>query len=221
MEQNHINILTLKKLILIVSNDTKRAFIDKDARCFFFEKPSDADKFCTAVKGTSKENKDAMTKSFFCTELYSLGARQIVVQLRDGMTYDIPIEKSDCAKQYYNEKTNLTLTLLQETKEKKYLREMKSAVYIVPIVIESRTKKMYPVIHYCQMVSHDNKYTVVFTTLKEFEAWNKDQKEEWSSLEMDIMQINRFRKGNKLLINPLSDKVTLNNKHIRTMLPKE
>ena len=74
---------------------------------------------------------------------------------------------------------------------------------------------------YAYIPNDANKYYILFTTLQEFEKWNKDKKEDWKPLEINIRDFGRIRKGSPIVINPANDKQIFTDKDIKKMLSKK
>jgi hypothetical protein len=66
----------------------------------------------------------------------------------------------------------------------------------------------------------DTKYYVLFSKLSEFEEWNKTQSDEWKPMELDLRKFGRIRDESPVIINPLTDKLILDNKQLNTIYRK-
>ena len=218
MEQKYVNLLTLTEYYLVSSTITDKPYIDEALNCYLFTKKSDAEAFSGELKDTKVL--DAKTYRLqFITELYGYGVKNIRVMTRESKFSNIPVEKADAAKQYANPETCRNLILLKQTLKKKYAKALKKGMFIAPILIDPRFEKRYPELHYSYATFDGNdRYYVLFTTLKEFEKWNAEQPQDWKPVEMQLYKVGRIRKNNSVLINPLSDKVILQDRQISEIL---
>lgn len=218
MDKENTSLLTLPEYFLIESVLTKKPYFDEEARCYLFEKKSDAQAFSDEIKDT----KIAEPKHYrlqFITELYGYGAKGIRIMQRDNVFKDIPVEKGDAKKRYFNPEASLNITLLKQTSKKKYAKALKKAHFLAPVLIDPRFTKRYPELHYsCAVTDDDSRFYILFTTLKEFDEWNNAQPQDWKAVEMQLHKVGRIRKGNSILINPLSDMIILQDKQIMEIL---
>ncbi len=220
MTQENINLMTLHEYHLIMSSITKRPYLDIDNSCYMFELESEADVF---VKNT--ENVFAAAPAYykqmtFCTEFYSLGIRLIHVKIRQNKDFvDIPVEKIDTKKQFFNPLAVQNICRLKQTNQTKYLRNLKDVSFFVPVLIDMRIPKQYPCLHYSYATFNgSDQHYLLFATIQEFETWNKEQENKWKPMEVSLSTIGRIRGKNPILINPLSDRVILTDRHINAAI---
>lgn len=216
MEQEYIDLLTLNEYYLIMSAKTGKPYMDRDYSCYMFELHSDAETFCTEIPDTISAESKNYKQIEFCTGFYSYGIRNIKVFPRGKTCINIPLGINDVKKQFYNSEANGLVYRLKQTSEKKYLRELKNVPLFAPVLINPRLPKQYPDIHYCYATfsGSDSVYYILFTTLQEFEQWNKEQKENWRPLEVSLSKFQQIRNGKSILINPVKDKLILTDKQI-------
>lgn len=215
MKQEYINILTLKEYFLIMSTLTKKPYLDKNYGCYMFETRSDADAFTKEIQGTYYEEARTFKQIHFCTEFYSYGITSIHVQERGKEIIIVPVEKEDVRKQFYNADANKLIYRLKQTSEKQYLRKLNNVSFFAPVFIEKRLPKQHPSIHYCYATFTGNDvYYILFSTLQEFELWNKEQVRDWKPLEISLSKFSQIQKGKPVLINPIQDKLILTNQQI-------
>ena len=216
MIQEHINLLTLKEYFLIISDITGKPYIDKDYGCYMFEVKSDAKAFTDGIENTSFDDARTYKQMTFCTEFYSYGISTIHVKSRANEEFvDIPVEKEDAKKQFFNPEAHRMILRLQQTKQKQYLRGMGRLKFISPVLLDARLPKQYPGIHYSYAtITQSDKYYILFSTIQELKQWNEEQENKWNSLEVTLETFGRVRKENPVFINPLSNKLILNDKQI-------
>lgn len=218
MEQEHVNLLTLTEYFLIKSEKTKKPYTDEDGSCYLFETKSDAEVFCKNLSDIKIEN-PKMYRMQFIAEIYGYGIRQIKVKQRNKDCKTIPVDKKDVRRQFSNPEASYNVMMLNQTRKKKYARELKNVSFITPVMIDPRFIKRYPEMHYSFATTDgNNRFYVLFTSLKEFEDWNKEQEQDWKPVDMKLQKVGRIRKNNHILINPLSDKIILQDKQINEIL---
>ena len=217
MTQDNINLLTLRQYYLVMSSHTQKPFLDSGNGCYMFEVKSDADIFVKRVAYVFLAEPKYYVQKNFCTEFYSYGIETIHAKTRKNDDYiDIPVEKEDAKKQYYNPAASRAVYQLKQTRQTKYLRMMKDLSFFVPVLIDLRLPKQYPVMHYSYATFNGaDKNYLLFTTIQEFDDWNKEQGEKWKPMEVNLTTFGRIRVGNFVMINPMSDKLLLTDKQIR------
>lgn len=210
-------ILTLRRYHLILSSFTHKPYLDKDFCCYMIEDPSEAKAFTEKTVDTYYDEQAYYKQINFCTEFYSYGISAIKVKTRQQTEYTtIPVERLDAKKQYYNPEANRLILRLLETKQKQYLRDMKSVVFLSPVVLDPRHERQYPGIHYSYATTNQtDKYYLLFSTMQEFDTWNAEQEKKCVPLEVDLDTFTRIRHQDPVIINPASDKLILNDKQIK------
>lgn len=215
MESTYINTLTLKEYHVIKSKKTSRPYVDINNGCYLFELRSEAENFTKQIKDTEFDNARYLKQAVFCTEFYSYGIDEIHVKGARQKEIVIPLSANDVARQFYNRETIRSLLRLKQTGKKQYLYELKNAFFISPVIIDPRPEKQYPIMHYSYAsTTNKNTYFILFTTIQEYNLWNKEQKESYKPLKIRLHQFRNIRKQNPVLINPMSDKIVLNDKQI-------
>ena len=218
MEKDDINLLTLKEYYLVESLLTQKPFFDEKMRCYLFEIKSDASAFCKDMKNV--KILDAKTyRTLFVSELYGYGATSIRIKPRNGGFKDIAVDNDIKQRKYLNPETCKNIIMLRQTSKKKYARNLKNGKFLSPVLIDPRYVKKYPEIHYSYATfNNDSRYYILFTTLEEFEDWNEEQPQDWKPVELQLHKVGRIRKKNSVLINPLSEKIVLDDSLIREIL---
>lgn len=204
----------------ILSSKTKKPYIDDDNNCYIFDTLIDANKFVSNIKNAEISDLELIKSGLFISKLYSLGIDNI--KLKQGVSNSyvtIPVEKEDCKKRYYNRETTRNIVKLKQYSDKSYLRLLKDGTFISPIYIEPRLPQRYGTLKYPFAKTPDSKkYFILFTDLEEFNKWNEDQSQKFKPLEVNLIKEERIRNNNPVIINPLSDKLVLNNAYIKEAL---
>lgn len=218
MEAKLMNLLTLQEYHLITSEKTSKPYVDQYGCCYLFYIRSDAEKFSSQIPGTKVENARSFRMQFI-TELYGYGIKGIKLKQKDDKFELIPVEKADAKREYTNQLASLNTLLLKQTSKRKYMKELKEAVFLAPVLIDPRIEKRYPEMHYSYATFDGNdKYYCLFTTLSEFSQWNITQEQDWKPVEMPLYKIGRIRKHNPVIINPTSDAVILSDKQLAEIM---
>lgn len=216
--QKTIKFLEQRKYYIIYSSITKRIYLSEDYECFAFETKSDIQNYIELLQESGK-------KTYFCesvemnekkiSEIIEQGARTLVVQFRGKDDFfDIKLSgMTTRRKTYTNGMLQGFICLLKQTKKAKYLRNMRKAKFIMPILLDERKDKEFPSFHYVYATMGKGvQYYVLFSTLYEFEEWNKRQKKKWQCIEIIMEDFDKVRQDNAIIINPLSDALVLSNK---------
>ncbi|MCR5670689.1 MAG: hypothetical protein K6G10_06755 [Butyrivibrio sp.] len=218
METTHLNLLTLTEYYLIRSKKTQKPYIDPNGSCYLFSIKKDAEAFSTALEDTYVDEPRHYRLQFI-TEIYGYGIKTVMVKQKTNDFEKIPVLKGDAKREYANPKASLNTLLLKQTLKKKYMRELKNAVFLAPILIDPRAVKRYPEMHYSYATFDGNtKYYCLFTTISEFNTWNLSQEQNWMPVEMPLYKVGRIRKNNPVIINPASDMIILSDKQISEIL---
>ena len=219
MEKRLINLLTIDPYFLVMSKATKKPYIDANYSCYMFSSKREANGFVGVMEGTYIDDKAKNYTKDICSLLYSYGVSCIHIKTAKNDDFvDIPVEQEDIRKQYYNGFLNSRICRLKQTRKAKYLREMYKAKFIVPILIDKRKRGQYPSLHYCYALMGDkNPLYVLFSTLREFDEWNKTQKETWEPLELYMDEFQKIRDNHAVVINPMSDMLILTDEQVREM----
>lgn len=223
METEQESLLTLSPYYIVYSDITKKPYIDRNNSCYLFEVKFDAQNFANELGHASVSESAYIKKTTSCTEFYSYGIEQIRIKTRKNKEFvNIKIKEEDITKQFYNVLANRAICRLKQTNETKYLRELKGLPFFVPVLIDIRMPKQYPVIHYSYAsFSGMDKYYLLFSTIQEFDKWNKDQENKWSPLGISLDTMGRIRGNDPVIINPIQDKLILTDRLIKTALTEK
>ena len=188
MTQEQVNILTLKEYYMILSDITGKPYIDINFCCYMFDTKSEADVFAKSLSDASVKNSQYYRTKNLCTELFSFGIITIKVKEKNKDNFtDIPIDKNDGKKVYYNPECNRYIYRLRQTKKKEYLRALKDVNFIAPLLIDIRKEAAYPGLHYSfAYLNDDASYFLLFSTLQEFEEWKRSQMFDWKPMELNL-----------------------------------
>ena len=217
MEQKIINLLSTKKYCLVLSKKTGRAYIDKDMACYLFEFIADGESFCKKIENTELDKLKILKQKTFCIDFYCLGIKKIKIKPANGKMIEADLSEKDVPQQWKNEYVNGQLLRLKQTGQAQYLRNLSDQSFIVPTIIDNRNERCYPAIHYgIAKTKNDESFSVLFSTLQEFNEWNKKkQTNRWSPLFLPLKKIASLKKGVAVIINPISDKIILNEQQIK------
>lgn len=218
MDEKLMNVLTLQEYHLLTSEKTLKPYIDEKGACYLFYLRSDAEKFISDKSDIKIEDAKHFRMPFIA-ELYGYGIKAINVKQKGGDSALIPIEKGDVKREYTNQLASLSVALLKQTSKKKYMKALKGAVFLAPILIDPRLEKRYPEMHYSYATTNgEDKYYCLFTTIREFNSWNLEQEQEWKPVELPLYKIGRIRGHESVIINPLSDAIILTDKQLQEIM---
>lgn len=223
MNQEHTNLLSLSEYCTLISKKTNMPYLDKENNVYIFDTLIDANEFIKTAADTTVSDKEILKPSFFITYMYGLGAENVCVKKGDKEDFiTIPVDKADTKKDFFNPSANRNLLRLLQTGDKKYLRNLKEDIFLCPVKIDKRQAKKYSSIHYaCAKLKDDKKFYLLFTTLDEFNKWNEAQGKNCLPLEVNMIKESQIRRNNPVIINPLSNKVILNDRYLKLILKKE
>lgn len=224
MDQQYIDLLTTTNYYLILSKSTGKAYLDKKYNCVMFETEFEAKKYVESVNNTLTTDTLLIqaAKPFkvkeLCPMLYAQGAVGIQLFKKGQQAVLIPITKEDAKSGkrgvLFNPEASRFIHRAQETLQKKYLRSLYHCSFYAPVCIDDRSEGQYPHVSYCYATFRSpEQFYVLFTSLEEFELWNATRNNEWAPLEVKINKFDRIRNGNSVIINPLSNKLCLDNKN--------
>ncbi len=224
MKQEYIDLLTTSNFYLILSQNTNRAYLDKNYRCSMFETEFEAKKYVDTLNETLKTDvlliqaAQPFKIKELCPTLYAQGVVGINLFKKGKDPIVIPITKEDAINgkrgTLFNPETSRFIHRAQQTLQKKYLRALKQGTFYAPVCIDERAKGQYPHVSYCYATFRTpEQFYVLFTTLDEFNLWNSTRNNEWQPLEIKISKFDRIRGNSSVLINPLSNKICLDDKN--------
>lgn len=215
MTQDEINKLTQKEMHLITSTLTQRPYIDERNNCYMFELMREAGDFIKNHPGTAYDSAK-FYRQIICNDLYAIGVEHIVIKHANAASVTIDVDKNGVKKQFYNVPASRLICQLKQTKKKKYLMELRDKTFIMPVLTDVRIKKHYPHLHYSYATFNGDDYNyLLFTTLQEFDKWNKTQDGKWKAIKTTLSKFDVIRKGKPIYINPLYEQVILTDKQLK------
>ena len=219
MTQENINLLSLSEFYKVISTKTNNVYIAADNSCYLFDNTMDATEFIKKVPNTTLSEIELLKPSIFVTDMYNLGIEKINIKkgTEDQFT-TIEITKDDCKKKFFNNITNRNILHLLQTGDKQYLKNLKSCKFICPVFIKMRFPKQYSSLHYACAKKDEKKYYILFTTMEEFERWNELQENKYKPLEVDFVKESSIRRKESIIINPLSNKLIINDNSIKYVI---
>ena len=215
MNQDEINTLTLTTYYILRSKKTGRIYIDEENTAHLYEVQKDANEYIEKTDDSLYFDKPESVRALFlCTEIYDQGGDRIYVKKanKSGIYIEVTgdYKNKEVKKQFYNHELNGSINKLRQTLKKKYLREMKDMNLIIPIKIDPRMPKQQQRIHYAYTkLSEKEEMYFAFSTLKEFNDWNKSQNEQFSPYEMRIGLFIIKHEDKGIIINPETDNLVL------------
>lgn len=231
MANEKFEILFNKDLYPIYSAITKHVHMDDKRRAVFFDNLDDATRY------VEKKNTPKMDAFFvgsavrytpenvqkYVSRLYGQGVTAIVL-LIDGEDKPrfIPVDVQDVIPSQYNPFVMYNVLKLKHTSEKKYLADLKNCMLIAAVKLTKRAFREYPKVQYVFGAAPGEKntkrYFFLFTTIKEFTAWNKTQGYAYEPCEVEIRRFEAIKKKNPVLINPLTDQIVLTDRQLQDSL---
>ncbi len=222
MDDKAHNYISLNKFFRIKTKATKKTYIDEEIRCYLTDTMKEADDIIARLKTigveTYRENApESFQKKEYCGLFYEYGITTLWVKFakeKDARIYEI--EKDDVPPGVaYNEDTCADINRLFSTSKLKYLRSLKNEPLFCPVIIDPRFKKQYPTIRYGKAMIKGKEHFIMFSDLKSFDEWNETQDLKWSPFKTSIFSFQDIRKAESIIINPMSEKLILNNQTIK------
>ena len=205
MTKEQINLLTTRKYQLVMLKDSKTPFMDERRRVYLFDSQSGF----LNVFGAQDELTLAPA-IFYKSEninkiFYPLGFEGIKLYYGNQKTV-IPIEPFIC---YSNKDIISSLILFKETRDNKYLRQMKNSKILVAVTCS------FDKLHYIYMIDNGVRYYFGFSGISDFNKWNKLSEFKYSPLEISMKTFAKIVNNNGIIINPATVQLTMNNKMVR------
>ncbi len=231
MESDKFEVLYNKDLYPIYSAITNHIHMDDKRRTILFDNVDNATRY-VEKKNTAKK------KAFFVgsavqytpenvqkyiSRLYGQGATMIVLSIdAEDKPRIIPIDVQDVIPSQYNPVVMFNILKLKHTSERKYLSDLKNCMLIAAVKLTKRDFRGYPKVQYVFGAApgekNSKRYFFLFTTMKEFTAWNKTQNYAYEPCEVEIRRFEAIKKKNPVLINPISDQLVLTDKQLQDSL---
>ncbi len=245
LNNEDLNLLTLKEYTTIMSEITKAPFVDKSGACYMFELSHEADLFCENNPHTYKgESRHMNGIKYWISNLYLNGVKAANLKTRESDEFHKVEFSPEDVKQnlYINHETNFHLLQLRQYNLAKDLRALSNGTFIVPVLLPERSEGDYPTINYCYVQRENERLYVLFSNLSEFKTWNASQGNKFLPLATDFIKAKRIRttkylqktkgiyaqkelkeekKKHSILINPLSDKIILTNDLLARAMEKK
>lgn len=219
--ENLVKSLRGRKFCVIKSIATGLPYLDEKYRCYLFEKKKEAINFVDDAKmadGIILKYEDINEiDSHILKRIVFQGAKFVALKLDGEPDYfDIKVSKLKIKdNSYKNSILNGLICQLKQTKKAKYLRAMRKTHFIMPILVDKRKEGAYPSMHYIYATMGKTKpYYVLFSTVNDFENWNRNQPGQWDCIEIIMEDFNQIRLKNAVVINPMTDKLVLTGKQV-------
>lgn len=219
--ENLVKSLRGRKFCIITSVITGLPYLDEKYRCYIFEKKREAINFVDDAKladGIILKYEDINEiDSRILKKIVFQGAKILTLKFDGEPDYlDIRVSKLKIKdNSYKNNILNGLICQLKQTKKAKYLRAMRKTHFIMPILVDNRKEGAYPSMHYIYATMGKTKpYYVLFSTVDDFENWNRNQSRKWDCIEIIMEDFNQIRLKNAVVINPMTDKLVLTGKQV-------
>lgn len=201
---------------IIVSEITKKPYIDEKRNAFLFFHDDDSKKYTEKIKNTTSVDISKYDFLEICSYAYSSGAINLIVQGEKAQEV-FRLEKDKLKKKYYNSNLNANISRYLTTNNKRYIRALSDCYFIVPIKIENHPNAN---ITYATARIKNSPYVfVAFTDLEEYKKWEKIVKG-WKPLEVDAEGFKRIGGKHGYIINPCGRNMIIN-KNLVSMIPTE
>lgn len=210
-----LNVLSIKQHITIMSEKTKLPYITNKGECFVVESKAEAEGVMQKLPHTYLSDPHMMRQLEVLSEFWGYGIEAIFVKEK-GSDYAkmelSEIKARGSRNAAYNHETCKVLNLLLETGEAEYLRTLSRLPFYAVASVSKRIPERSQSVRYVFAKTSDLKsYYVFFSTLSEFNEWNKSQNNGWSPLSTTFRDFATIRKDDNIVVNPLSQRLILQN----------
>lgn len=207
-------LFTEKLYHVMISDKTGRPFISDEYTAYAFMADKDVNDFIAKHRNVSPEKESLIND---LSMFYDIGADYLVLKERDKDIVRIKIEEKNVRRRARNRELVRNLLLFLETSHSKYAREMGRLEMIVPLLIDRRQPCMPPNIHYAYATWQESQYYLAFSTLQEFERWNKN----CSPVMADLNELDNIRQGKNVIVDPHSLGLVLTDEILKEMHKEE
>ena len=204
MTKDIVNQLNSTPLYYIKSTLSKELYLDKSRCSYFFLYESNAKQFIEAHENTTYtcimfKNKDILESC------YMSGASNIIYDNGEKKE-KIVLSQKLLRPGYYNNNINACISLYKQTRAHKYLKQLASSYFIVPVGI--RKDEIGQKIEYAVMKTENSTYYIAFANLAEYKHWAKNVKG-WQPLIVNFDVMCQISKQYGFVINPMSNKIRM------------
>lgn len=209
MANSLLKTLLFHKAILIKASVTNQVYIDADRKSYVFFYQTDAEKFVTNSEiSLIFDEPQYYDINELLTMCYENGT-SILVLSDGGHVESIHLSKNRVKKSFYNSRLNAAVALFKETKDAKYLKEIASCNFVIPIRIKTADNGknqdiLYGTVHFGDT---DFQY-IAFTDIKEYNIW-AEKVDNWEPLLVTLDVMCQISKSRGYLVNPMGNRLML------------
>lgn len=204
------------------NHNTSDYFLDKNNNAYFFAAQKDIDSFIANLSSDvkiihTKYPEKLMLKDLL-SNLYSIGAKTANFKVINStnkiiaLPVEIPIEGQ---KIHYNQSSKHNALLLKETHKKRYIKELQNCAFICAALLPQRKEEEYPIVKYAYALIDKQKYYLLFTSLPEFEKWNKNQDKDYLPIKTTFEDFSIITNSAGFFIDSYTSMLILNNKYLQ------
>lgn len=200
-----IDVLTINELYTVSSQKTKYVYMDDNRCCHVFTDEKKAEEFCRQKEEVTYVKTGYVAPLDYLSILFRYGFLHVCID--SEKTYDILEEFS---RSYFcNPLLSSTIFLLKQSGKKQVLLRLKDCNFILPVRIRN-LKNHVPEISFPEAKKkNDAVYLPVFSDLEEFHQWQLCDK--WDPVLIPFSQMLKKVKHDGIIINPSTNKLTINN----------
>ena len=207
------NTLSLNPSFMVLFNKTKQPYITEAGECVIYLREEDAAGFLSEHEGAVLDEARFYKPEELCSMCYGAGAIKIKVIMPGCEKERYEDLKRMPIRKYYNHSLNRNMNLLHETKKKEYLYALKKEHYIVPVKIVNSPEIK---IEYSVAKANDRKFFLAFSSLEEFELWNKNVGG-YEALEITYSELIELSGSDDIVLNISGARYILSQEKIRKM----
>ena len=191
-------------LYYIGSTLSGELYLSENRHSFFFLYESNAKQFVETHENTTYA-RITFKNNDILENCYMSGALTIVYDNGERKE-KISLDRRILRPGYYDDNINACISLYKQTKAHKYLRQLASSHFIVPVGI--RKDEMGQKIEYAVMKTEDTVYYIAFANLTEYRRWAQNIPG-WKPLVVNFDVMCQISKQFGFVINPMSNKIRM------------
>ena len=199
---------------LIMSDITKRPYIDESRQAYSFTSEDAAEGFAENTKRAHVYTLENGMDTKAMSDCYAAGARTLV-ERRGGETSRHSLEEAGLMRRYYNPDLNADAARYISTQRMEYIKNMRRCRFIVPVRIGNHPQ--LSVMYATAVFSDDTYWYLVFTDLEEYEKWGADTAG-WSPLEVRIDGLCRISRRHGFLLDACGARLLISRGMLRQIL---
>lgn len=221
--ETYNRLLNTYQFFPVYNYNTNDYFLDKNNNTYFFAAQKDIDNFINELQPQinvihTKYPERLMLKDLL-SNLHSIGAEKANFKVinSNNKIISLPVEiPIDYLKVHYNQSAKHNSLLLKETHKKKYITALQSNFLICAALIPDRKEQEYPIVKYAYAIINNQKYYLLFTSLPEFEKWNKNQDINYLPIKTSFEDFSIITKSAGFFIDSYTTMLILDNKYLQS-----